>query len=70
MPHTYLEEVLDPQLTSTSLVASPSASTLIGTTVSALTFRASPIPSAQCTGLKIGKHSRGEASFIEDAVIA
>jgi len=68
-PSTDPEEALDPPLTSSSLVAPPSASTPIGTTVSALTFLAYPNPLAQCTRLETDKHSRGEASFIEDAMI-
>jgi len=69
-PSTDLEEAFDPPLTSSSLIAPPSTSTPIVTTISALTFLASPILLAQCTGLEIRKHSRGHARFIGDAVVA
>ena len=57
-------------MTSSSLVAPSSLSTASGTTFSALTLLASPLPLAQCTGLEIGEHSKGETSFIADAMIA
>jgi len=68
-PFTDLEEALDPPLTSSSLIVPSSRSTPIGTTISALTLPASPLPVARCTWLEMGEHSRDEANFIEDAMI-
>ena len=46
------------------------SSTPIGTTVSALTSYASPLPLAQCTGLEKGEISRGDASSVEDVLLS
>jgi len=66
IPYTNLEEAPDPRLTSSSLVAPSSISTRIGTTVSALTLHASPLPLAQCTGLEIREPYKGDVTVLED----
>jgi len=57
---TDIEEVFGPPLTSLSLVAPSFSSTLVATSVSALTLLASPIPLDQCTSLEMGEISRGD----------
>ena len=58
IPYINLEEAPALILTSSSLVAPSFTSTLIGTTVSALTLHASPLPLAQCTRLEMSETSR------------
>jgi len=65
IPYTDLEEVPDSPLTSSSLVTLSSTSTPVGTTVSALTLHASPLPLAQCTGLEMGESYMGDVTVLE-----
>jgi len=53
-PLTNLEEVFDPPLTYSLLVAPSSSSPPIVTSTSDSTLLDSPFPLAQCTGLKMG----------------
>jgi len=66
-PLTDLEEVLDPPLTYSPLVAPSSSSTPIVTSTSDSTLLDFPFPLAQCTGLEMGETSRGDVSVLEDA---
>ena len=68
-PSTNLEEVFEPPLTSSSVVAPSSPSTPIGTTVSALTLLASPLPLAKCTRLAMGESFRDDVSVLKDDLL-
>ena len=65
-PLTDLEEVFDPPLTSSPLVAPFFSNTLVATSVSDSTLLASPLPLAQCTRLEMGEIFRGDFSVLED----
>jgi len=65
-PLTNLEEVFDPPVTSSLLVAPSLSNTLIATSISDSTLLASPLPLAQCTGLEMCEISRGDVSILED----
>ena len=62
---TALEEVFDPHFTFSSFVALSFSSTPIDATINALTLLFSSLPLAQCTGLEMGKPSKGDVSVIE-----
>jgi len=61
---------MDPPLTSLSFVAPSFSITPINTIVSDFTLLTSLLPLAQCKGLEMGDHSRGDASIIEDDLLA
>ena len=62
-PESGLEEVLDPPLTISPIVAPSSLSTPRDTTEGALSLTISPLPLAQCTELKVGESFRDDASM-------
>jgi len=66
-PLTDLEEVFDPPLTYSSLVAPCCSSTPIVTTTGASTLLDFPFPLAQCTGLEVGTTSGSDVRTLEDA---
>jgi len=66
-PLTDLEEVFDPPLIYSPLVAPSSSSTPIITSSSDSTLLDSPFPLAQCTGLEVGETYGGDVRPLEDA---
>jgi len=66
-PLTNLEEVFDPPLTYSPLIAPSSSSTPIVTSTNDSTLLNSPFPLAQCIGLEMGETSGGDVNVLEDA---
>jgi len=64
-PLTGLEKFIGLPLISLLLVPPSLCSTPRDTTGDDLTLLASPLPLAQCTGLKTGKSSKGDAIFVK-----
>ena len=58
-----LEDVFDPPLASLPLFTLSLSNTSMATSISDLTFLASPLPSPQCTGLEMGETSRVDVMF-------
>ena len=67
---TDLEEVFNPPLTYSPLVASFSSSTPIVTSTSDSTLLDSPFPLAQCMGLEMGETSRRDVNVLENASLS
>ena len=66
-PLTNLEEVFDPPLTYSPLVAPSYSSPPTVTTTSDSTLLDFPFPLAQCTGLEVGETSGSDVRTLEDA---
>jgi len=66
-PLTDLEEVFDPPLTYSPLVAPSTSSTPVVINTSDSTLLDSSFPLAYCTGLEMGETSGGDVSVLEDA---
>ena len=69
-PLTDLEEVFDPPLTYSPLVAPSPSSTPLVTSTSDSTLLDSPFPLAQCTGLEVGEISGGDVRTLEDVSLS
>jgi len=65
-PSTDLEELFDPLLTSSPLVAPSFSNTPVATSVNDVILLTPPVPLAQCMGLEIGEISGGGVSVLWD----
>ena len=65
-PLTNLEEVLNPPLTYSPLIAPSSSGSPLVTSTTDPTLLDSPFPLAQCMGLEMGEIFRGDVSVLDD----